>query len=125
MVKVVFKSSLKDSDHDHLNTSRKCIIRKSCAKRLQKGWRPLSWGMLCRSLHYLPFTYALEGIEIGRFFAYESPRGAIIAARERHEGRTKSDICVCNIHKIDPPCASVTWAFKALNAISRDFKLLE
>ena len=56
-------------------------------KRLRKGWRPLAWGMLCRSRHYQPFTEADEGIELGRFSAHESPRGAILAARERHEGR--------------------------------------
>ena len=68
-------------------TSLQCIIRKSCAKRLRKGWRPLAWGMLCRSRHYQPFTEALKLLKIGRFFPFILLRGPILVARESHEGR--------------------------------------
>ena len=78
-------------------TSLQCIKRKSCAKHLRKGWRPLAWGMLCRSRHYQPFTEALKLLKIGRFFAVILLRGPILVARESHEGRPWSRLSECEI----------------------------
>ena len=83
-------------------TSLQCIKRKSCAKHLRKGWRPLAWGMLCRSRHYQPFTEALKLLKIGRFFPFILLRGPILVARESHEGRAKSDIECVPAAKMDP-----------------------
>ena len=73
-------------------------LRKAPAERLAT----VGMGhMLCRSRHYQPFTEALKLLKIGRFFPFILLRGPILVARESHEGRAKSDICVCIIRKID------------------------